>query len=194
MAIRLPDTYYTTTMLDGNPASTGIKQPPPQFYQGEDVVFKIYLTLDGEVLTPEKHIIEVIIKKNQYADNILWKGVLGDGLYPRLDDKDGYYLIWMPSSATSTFLPGTYLMDIKSTDKLGAGEGAKDRTVRVSQTLFNIDLSAMSPNPKLAPSSVVEVSYDPNTGITTTTYTGVELTVPKPVPTTSFVATIPLGS
>lgn len=178
MPTRLPDFYYTTKDLDAQPTKPWIKSPPPSFSQGEDVIFAILLYFEGQPLDPEKYVIDVIIKKNPYAQNILWHGLIGAGITAKYQNVPGYYQIWMPAAVSSYFLPGCYYMDIRIVEKVGEGPLAKDRTIRLYNTLFDLNLSAMSPNPKLRPIMKVETSYDPATGETTYTLTTVEPTVP----------------
>lgn len=188
--IRLPDIYYTRQMLDTNPSQTGIYQPPPQFAQGEDVVFNVFLSIDGQPLTSENWLIEAFIKKNTYAGNILWNGLVGDGIVENFDSVVGQFQIWLPAADTATFLSGTYYIAVQITEKLGTGDGIKDRKLVLFQSVFNIGLAASSPNPKLTPSTVIEVSTDIESGITTITKTGVEPTLPHPVDTSRTGASI----
>jgi len=173
---RLKDTYYTDKYLDGNISQTGIKQESPKFFQGEDIRLSFYLNYNGVPVSEQKYIIEAIVKKSPIAKNILWKGVLGNGLYKT--DVNGNFYILMPAAASALFLPGAYYFDAKIMEKVGSGNDVKDLTVVVLSDMFNIELSAASPNPGLRPSKSEESSYDPETGITTVTITSVEPTLP----------------
>jgi hypothetical protein len=175
--IRLPDTYYTQQMLDGNPPQNGPNQLAPIFSQGEDIVFSTFLNVDGLPLDPTKWEIEFMVKKNVYASNILFKGELGESIIP-LNNTPGFFQLWIPARATADFLPGLYYLSVSITEKTGTGKGIKDRHIFLMNTVFNIELSAASPHPKLRPVNIVEISFDNQTGITTSTTTNVEPTVP----------------
>ena len=179
---RIKDIYYTDKMLDGNLPVEGIKQPSPQFYQGEDIRFSFYLSCNDVVVTPDKFNIEAILKKSPAATNILWKGVYNLGLYSvRADKPDGYYYLLMPAEVSSLFLPGTYHVDIKLTERLGSGSLIKDTVTFIPLGEIQIDLSSASPNPSLRANKITESTYDPTTGITTITVTRTEPTLPLPV-------------
>jgi len=175
---RLPDHYYTTQNLDAQPAKPGIKQLSAAYAQGEDMVMNVMLFLDGQPVDESKYILDVLVKKNVYANNVLWHGKLGEGLQGHLNNVPGYFQIWMPAAITSLFLPGTYFMDIKAQEKTGQGQYAKDRTFPLFSVLFNITLSAMSPHPKLRPEMLVETVYNIETGEFTYTLQSVEPTMP----------------
>lgn len=192
MPVRLPDTYYTTVVLDGQVQETGIKQAPPQFYQGEDCIFDVYLQYLEKPVIPEEWIIEVIIKKSEFAENILWKGIYGQGLYK--NGNPGFYQIIFPSQASSLFLAGAYHIDVKLCQRIGANPGVKDLSIIIFQGYFDLNLAAASPNPKLAATMQVEVSYDPETGVTTTTYVTTEQTAPPLISPDQFNGAIPVQS
>lgn len=181
---RLPDFYYTQQTFDGDYTAQGAYQLSPVFFQGEDVILSGYTTFEGKPVLPEDWNLTAIIKKNKYASNILWSGTINDGLTPRYNQVDGYYQVWMPASVSSLFLPGTYTVVIQGTQKTGVSEEAREITIHFWNREFNIELSAGSPNPQLAPATSVEIIKDPSTGTTTITTTSVEPTVPKSVPTT----------
>lgn len=179
---RLKDIYYTDKVLDGNVPIEGIKQPSPQFYQGEDIRLSFYLNINGNVVTPDKYNIELILKKSPSATNILWKGQYGAGVYSSSQTvPNGRYYMLMPAEVSALFLPGTYYLDAKVTEKIGTGDLVKDVVTIIQLGTINIDLSAASPNPFLKPRKVQEVTYDPETGVTTVTITSVEGTLPLPI-------------
>ncbi len=164
-------------MLDGYPVQQGVRDQSPRFYQGEDVRLSFYLNYNGAPVDTDKHHLEAIVKKSPSAVNVLWKGRLNDGLYHKKAKGDFYIL--MPDSASSLFLPGTYYLDIKLSEKSGEGEDVTDITAIILSTTFTLELTAASPNPKLAANKSEEVSYDASTGITTIKITSVEPTLPK---------------
>jgi hypothetical protein len=171
--------------LDGTLQQQGIKQATVQFSQGSDVNFAFYVGYNGAPVTSDKWDLEVIVKKNVHAQNILWKAHLHSGLYVK-DGIPGFYYIILPAEATATFLPGTYFVEVRGKQKIGKGEPMKDLTVPLANYTFGIELTAGSPNPKLRPHSESEVSVDPATGITISRKTSVEPTVPDPVDTTQI--------
>lgn len=140
-----------------------------------------YLNVNGIAISEDKYVIEGIVKKSPAANNILWKAVIGSGLHKVKNASDGYYYILMPDTISALFLPGTYYLDIKLTEKVGTGDDVADITFVGLSTTFTINLSASSPNPDLRPTKVEESSYDPETGITTVTVKGVEPTLPLPI-------------
>ena len=175
--IRLPDTYYTTQMLDGQPEQTGIYQLSPTFYQGEDVIINFYLQIDGAPVTLDHWDVSLIVKKSNFANNILWSAFPGNGLIPRVGGKDGYFEMIMPAAISSLFLPGSYYMALKTVENPGTGN-PKDRTIVPLQAYFNLELSAASPNPKLRATVTTELIYDIYAGTLTTQTTSVEPTLP----------------
>lgn len=181
--IRLPDTYYTQTMLDGVNPSQYVKQPPVMFVQGDDVTFNIYLSYDGQHVDTDKQTIEVFVRKNDYAVNTLWRATLGNGIFE--DDKahkPGYFRVWMPSIVSALFLPGTYQFAFRLKEKLGEGTGGVDKTVTLKEYPVEIIRGANMPNPKLAVNMEVITAYDPESGQYTLMVSGVEQTVPVGIP------------
>src|SRR5437868_6422204 len=102
--MRLTDVYYTDQTLDGNPEPPA-KELAPEFYQGEDAIFDIFLNFAGNPVLTEDWDITAIIKKNQYALNTLFEATIDEGLYKL--DVPGFYRILLPADATATFLAGT---------------------------------------------------------------------------------------
>ena len=174
---RLKHTYYTDKLLDGYVSQDGVRSRSPKYYQGEDIKLAFYLDYNGVPVSEDKYIIEVFVKKSQSANNVLWKAVIGNGLYRK--GKEGDFYILLPASASSKFLPGVYYLDVKITEKIGEGDDVKDLSLVLLSTTFTLELGASSPNPKLAANKVEETSYDPSTGITTIKITTVEPTLPK---------------
>ncbi len=177
--IALPNSYYTTQMLEGNPEQTGIKQPAPQFYQGEDIQLQFYLNYNGAPVISDKYVVDIIVKKSTAAQNVLWKATLGNGLYELTPKVPGYYYISMPAAISSLFLPGTYYITARLKEVVGQNKGPSDLTIFMLNMPFNIELSSASPNPKLAPTSSSETTFDIEDGYTTT-ITHTEYTLPLP--------------
>lgn len=174
---RLKNVFYTDKLLDGYVSQDGVRSESPRFYQGEDLKLAFYLDYNGQPVTEEKYQLEAIVKKSPAAQNILWKGYQGTGLYN--NGKAGDYYILIPSTITSNFLPGTYYFDVKLSEKVGEGDAVRDLSFVILSSTFTLELSAGSPYPKLAAHRIEERSYDPSTGITTITITSVEPTLPK---------------
>jgi hypothetical protein len=117
----------------------------PVFSQGEDIIYDAILAIDGCSVTPDKWNIEIIVKTNQFNLASVWIGVLDNGLYYNAPNDE--YQIWIPSSLTSNIAAGTYMMDVKATEKVGSGKGIKDRTIVLASTYFGIEYTAASPHP-----------------------------------------------
>lgn len=178
---RLKDVYYTDQILDGNIPIDGIKQPAPQFYQGEDITLYFVLCLEDKPVTPETHNVEIIVKKSPVACHILWKGVFGNGVYKAPNKADGTYYLLLPAEISSLLLPGTYYIDAKIGEKIGSGQLAKD-VFRIQPVgSINIDISSASPNPRLRNTRTEETAYDAKTGVTTVTIKLIESTLPLPI-------------
>lgn len=162
--MRLDDINYKNQRLDGTaepPAALG----PIEFYQGEDVVLDFFLAYNDSPVVPADWRIEVLVKKNAYAKTRLWEAVLNNGLYA--SNVAGYYKVIIPSEATSTFLAGTYWMDVFIHEKLGRRNGPKDLDIIVLRQPFSIDYAAASPNPGTTlASSNTEHTYPPPIDIT----------------------------
>lgn len=181
--IRLPDSNYTDKLLDGTQEQTGFKQLTPAFSQGTDVDLRFTLQYNGKPISITDWDLKAIVKKNVYAVNILWLAPLGTGLYNQ-EDNLGVFRLIMPAEISSLFLPGTYFLEVRGKQKVGKLDSHKDLTVTLMTAAFSIELSPGSPNPTLHATSNREVSFNPETGYTLTTYTNVEPTMPAPVDTT----------
>jgi hypothetical protein len=138
----------------------------PVYSQGEDIIYDAVLAVDGHIVTPDKWNIEVIVKTNQFTIGDVWLGVLENGLY--YNTPEVAYQIWIPSSLTSNIAAGTYMLDVKATEKIGVGKGIKDRTVVLASTYFAIEYTASSPHPDSTSSlpgrfdrATLEHSYPP---------------------------------
>lgn len=157
--------------LPGLPKQYGIKQPAPVALQGEDVVltFPLKQVIDTKLWTN----FECHVKKNNYASNTLWLVKPGSGLTVT----SGEFRMVMPTAVSSLFLPGTYHVVLVGRQKPGEGSPL-DRTTVLGESMFEIQLSAGSPCPKLSGDVTVAIETDPDTGQVTITRTGVEPTVP----------------
>ncbi len=182
---RLPDVYYTEKVLDGNGEFYGINQLPPNYLQGEDIRLVFGLSPGQNPVLSDTTKLELILKKSKYADNILWYGTIGSGLYA-VDGKPGYYYMLMPSQISAAFLPGSYYIDILATEKTGTGQDIKDLTTVALSFVITIELGASSPNPKLKAYSTEIIAFDPVTGIITIQSDSVEPTQPPWVDTRNF--------
>jgi hypothetical protein len=136
-----------TLMLDGLPGIPFERSAPNPdvFYQGEDVVYDVYLLHDGAPVSSSVYDISVVVKTSPRAQSPVWEGVLDAGLYD-VAERPGFYELWIPSVTTETFIAGTYHLQLQITEKLGAGRFPR-RFVLLS-TYFNIDYSNFSPSPE----------------------------------------------
>jgi len=153
------------------PRQYGIKQPAVVALQGEDVVltFPLKQRIDTKLWTNY----ECHVKKNNYASNTLWLVKPGSGLTVTSSE----FQMVMPTAVSSLFLPGTYHIVLVGRQRLGEGNPI-DRITVLGESMFELQLSAASPSPKLSGDVTVAVERDPNTGQITIIRTGVEPTVP----------------
>lgn len=141
--------FPTSTMaLDGVPGIP-FEQGTPNpdlFYQGEDIVYDLFL-FNGKPVSSEEYDVRVFVKASPRAYKVVWQGTLDDGVYPA-PNESGYYEIWIPSSTTESFFAGTYYLDVLIQEKLGSGDGRFDRKYIAIQTNFNVEYSNFSPSPE----------------------------------------------
>jgi hypothetical protein len=119
---------------------------PDLFYQGEDIVYDLFL-FNGSPVSSTEYEVSVLVKTSPRAYNVVWQGSLDNGVYPA-PNESGYYEVWIPSSVTATFFAGTYYVDVLLQEKVGLGKGRYDRKYLVLQTNFNIEYSNFSPSPE----------------------------------------------
>jgi hypothetical protein len=134
-----------TLILDGIPGIPYERSAPNPdvFYQGEDVVYDMYLLHDGAPVSSNAYDISVVIKSSPRASSATWEGSLDVGIYDS-PDRPGFYELWIPSTATEGFIAGTYYLQVQIKEKIGAGRFPR-RFVLLS-TYFNIDYSNFSSN------------------------------------------------
>lgn len=171
-----PDIKDLPNYLPGIPRQYGLKQPSPKFSQGEDIVIRLNPLYEGKAIEDDKWALQAFIKKGPKAVNILWTGKEHAGLFK--DDK-GWY-IHLPSDASSYFLPGTYHLVVKGRQLIGT-EFPVLQNFELQYTFFEIVITPSSPNPKLRAETIIETTYDPETGIWTIKRTSVEPTEPDAI-------------
>jgi hypothetical protein len=152
--------------IPGIPFEPGISNPDT-FFQGEDVIYDVFLFHDGKPVVKEDYDVLVSVKTSPRARNAIWSAALDMGIYP-IPNKEGYYEIWIPSSVTETMLAGTYYLNVMIKERFGAGKGRFDRRYVLLKTYFNIDYSNFSEyveNRSLNARSSVEATWpnSPNT-------------------------------
>ncbi len=130
--MRLPNAYYTQTILDGINKQMYAKQMPLLFNQGEDIVVTIYLEIDGKPLTLDKHDLFLAFKKTAEAQTMKWRGTVNNGLFA-VEATPGYFKVWIPAIATMFFQAGAYHMGFLAKEKLGTNPGPKDATMTVAE-------------------------------------------------------------
>ncbi len=162
--------------LPGIPPEYGVKQPSIEVAQGTDVIqeFTLYID-DTPLINPSDWILEVFVKKNNVANNILWKGELNSGLFQK---HNNLYYFRIPHDITALFLPGTYYFVVRATQKPGKGL-PHDRMLSIYENSFAIDLNPASPNPKLNNFMVQAQVYDPIAGRYIITTESTEPTEPQ---------------
>jgi len=134
-----------TLMLDGIPGIPFERSAPNPdvFYQGEDVVYDMYLVHDGTPVSSSVYDISAVVKSSPRAQTITWQGTQDDGVYD-VPDQPGFFELWIPSVATEQFIAGTYYLQIQVVEKTGAGRFP--RKFVLLTTYFNIDYSNFSTN------------------------------------------------
>lgn len=137
---RLKDVYYTTQELDGTPEVPG-HAVPIDFFQGDDIILDVSLNFGDERITTDNWEIKGFVKKNRYANDLLWNAEVDNGLYKK--EVPGFYRFLIPSEATSRFVPGTYWLTV--TVKSMKDNEVKDITLTILDQPFSINASAASP-------------------------------------------------
>jgi len=136
-----------TLILDGIPGVPFERSAPNPdvFYQGEDIVYDVYLLHDSLPVSSNTYDVSAVVKSSPRAQAATWEATLDAGVYDA-PDRPGFYELWIPSSVTEGFIAGTYYLQVQIKEKIGAGRFPR-RFVMLS-TYFNIDYSNFSPNPE----------------------------------------------
>lgn len=143
--------YSALDNIPGIPFERGTPNPDV-FYQGEDIVYDLFLFHEGEHVSADDYDINVSVKTSPRAHTAVWEGKLDFGVY-KLASKDGYYEVWIPSNVTAMLLGGSYYVDVMITERVGKGGGRYDRKYVLLQTVFNLEYSNFSPAPESLKSS-----------------------------------------
>jgi len=143
--------------IPGIPFEQGSNPNPDMFYQGEDIVYDVFLFHDGAPVDSTHYEVKVFVKTSPRAATVLWEGRLETGIYKMSGDA-GYYEVWIPSAATSTFFAGTYYITVLIQERVGEGKGRFDRKYVMLNQCFNIEYGNFSPNPE----SVSQIGTSPN--------------------------------
>lgn len=133
--------------LPGVPLFEEGEPNPDIFYQGEDIVYELYLEQDERPILHTDYEISAIIKTSPRASTVVWEGKVDSGITPN-PGLSGFYELWFPSVATEKLLAGSYFIDILITERIGSGNGKYDRKFVLARTSFNIDYSNHSPAPE----------------------------------------------
>jgi hypothetical protein len=144
----LPALFSSSTAgfgFPGIPFVAGVPAPP-NFCQGEDIIFDTFLFYAGTEVTTEKFNISASIKRAFRAVNFIWTGSIGSGVYK--EDREGYYTIWIPSAKTEDIYAGSYILNIFLTEAVGDGEGPHDRKISLVDVMFNVEYCGGSKNPE----------------------------------------------
>jgi hypothetical protein len=146
-----PDHPIKSLAIDGVPGipfEMGVPDPD-LFYQGEDIIYDLFLVYDGAPVQLDRYDIRIGVKTSSRAQNLSFEAYIDNGVYS-VAEKPGYYEFWMPNSITSELLAGTYFITVLIADKLGEGLGRHDRKHVLLQHSFNLEYSNYSPNPESA--------------------------------------------
>lgn len=172
--------YDLPEYLNGIPAQYGLKQPNVVGYQGFTLSLYGTLKVNSRLINPANWIIEGVVKKNLGAECVLLQIKPGNNLILSPEPLLGHYRLIIPATSTAEFIPGTYWVGIKGKQRTGTGN-VIDSTELLDQQLFEIQLAANSPNPRLTSETTTVTTYDPETGIYTVTTTKTEPTLPPSV-------------
>jgi hypothetical protein len=144
----MPDVFISSTSGFGFPGIPFVpgEPNPPTFCQGEDVIFDAFLFNEGEVVVPEKFNIIAQVKGSTRSTKFIWKGVVGDGVYP--EQEPGYYTVWITAEETKKLFAGSYILNVFLYQSIGKGSGHHDRKISLIDTMFNIDYCGNSENPE----------------------------------------------
>jgi hypothetical protein len=117
---------------------------PDTFFQGEDIIYDMFLYYAGSPVSSDDYDVIVNIKASPRAQTTIWQGTLDNGVYPN-PSALGHFEVWIPSVATSAFLAGTYYLGVLLQERVGKGKGRYDRKHLLLRSSFNIDYSNFSP-------------------------------------------------
>ena len=163
--MRLPNVYKSFTSFEGLPEPEQQSAPLIQFFNGEDVVLEGYCEIDGEPIQSIDWDISAVVKSGTFASNTIWDGNTADyGVYT-VSSRPGYYKVFIPAIIFEEKASGTFWMDLIATEKVGKGEGLKDRTAIVARVPFGYDTTASSPR-VTHPRTDSERTYPPPVNIT----------------------------
>ena len=137
--IRLPDHSFTSNPMFGVISQVGAVQPSPSYSQGEDIAFSVQLNLDDAPLDLNNYKLVVAVKKSLDGENTMYRQQVTQ------QGPVGYASVLIPAASSALLRPGTYYFSFLATSKL---TGRK--TVVMTGT-FNVELSAVSPSPKMIP-------------------------------------------
>jgi hypothetical protein len=133
--------------IPGLPIERG--EPNPDiFYQGEDIIFDLFLYMDGKPVKSDEYEILASLKTSPRALNEIWAGSYGDGIDKSADTRDGYYELWISSACTERLLAGTYYLSIAVNQRLGEGKGKHDRKFVLLTHAFALGYSNFSKHPE----------------------------------------------
>ena len=139
-----PQSSATIEGIPGIPFEPGISNPD-SFFQGEDIIYDLFLFHDGKPVVKEDYDILASVKTSPRARGVIWTGNLELGIDP-VANRAGYYEIWIPSDITGGMIAGTYYLNVMIKERFGAGKGKFDRKYVLLKTYFNIDYSNFSEN------------------------------------------------
>jgi len=181
MSIRLPDFYYTSKMLDSTNAQMGPKQLGLSFNQGEECKFKTYLNMFGKPFDLDKYELTVVVKKNDWASRLIWRGTVGNGIFP-VDGVPGFFEVWMPSIVTSMLKAGAYHFGFTANEKIGATNSVWDSRISLREDIIQILRSADMPNAGQGGTMEIITRYNADTGLWEYVAEMIEPTAPLAVP------------
>lgn len=141
--MKLPTLLKTTPPFEGFPIPLDTSLPLIDFYIGEDVILQAPLMINDEFVTPEKWTVTAHLKNCSQGTELLWLGVMENGIYYK-NERPGFYTIIVPKCESRNLKPGTHWIDIVAEELLGAGEFTVDRKIVVARIPFGMNYSASS--------------------------------------------------
>ena len=139
----------SSIMIDGVPGIPFERGSanPDSFYQGEDIIYDLFLYHDGKPVSANDYNITAYVKTSPRAHTITWEGSLDNGVYA-MPPQSGYYEVWIPSHITESLFAGTYYIQFQIQERVGSGKGRYDRKYVILSSYFNIEYGNFSPHPE----------------------------------------------
>lgn len=125
----------------------GGDEASPIFYQGEDVVYDVYLYINNQAVDLTRYNLQAVVKASQFSLITTWAGTLGSGIY-KDDNVPAHFVIFIPAATLAKTIAGTFELDVLAIEKVNKLNDVRPRTLLVGKTYFEFEYAAFSPNPE----------------------------------------------